>query len=100
MTRRVPQYVDSGQSKEQSNEDAFHFFLVQDSACALSLADVSSDSVRLVAGSIGRGRGVGLYVLPRCLRPGEAGGTQKTRFMAEVRGARTKEKVGHSCRDD
>jgi hypothetical protein len=53
MTRRVPQYGDSGQSKEQSYEDAFHLFLVPDSAGALSLADVSSDPVRLVAGAIG-----------------------------------------------
>jgi hypothetical protein len=39
--------------KEQSYEAEIYFFLVPDSAGALSLADVSSDPVRLVAGAIG-----------------------------------------------
>jgi len=38
-------------------------------------------------------------VLPWSLRPGEARGTQKARSMAEVRAARTEEKIGHSGRD-
>jgi hypothetical protein len=44
--------------------------------------------------------GVGHYALPRSLRPGAARGTRKACFMADVRAARTGEKVGHSGRDD
>ena len=39
--------------KEQGYEAQFHLFLVPDSAGALSLADVSSDPVCVVAGAIG-----------------------------------------------
>jgi hypothetical protein len=38
--------------------------------------------------------------LPWSLRPGGARGTQKARSMADVRAARTGEKIGYSGRDD
>ena len=46
-------------TKEQSHEHAFHPFLVPDSTGPLSLAGISSDPGRLVAGAIGS-KGVSL----------------------------------------
>jgi hypothetical protein len=51
--RRQFRFTGSLGQKEQSYEAAFDLFLVPDYARALSLADVSSDPVRLVAGAIG-----------------------------------------------
>jgi len=64
---------------------------------------ITDNSDQIAGGEEGRVCGIefgGQRWLPRSLRPGEARGTRKPRSVADVRATRTKEKIGHSGRDD